>query len=38
VLAAKGKAVTNDKLLLPVPKYALDQNPNLAPQNPGYPQ
>ena len=36
VLAAKGKAVTADKLLLPVPQYALGQNPNLAPQNPGY--
>jgi hypothetical protein len=36
VLSAKGKAVTADKLLLPVPKYALGQNPNLLPQNPGY--
>jgi hypothetical protein len=36
VLSAKGKAVNNDKLLLPVPQYALGQNPNLGPQNPGY--
>ena len=36
VLAPKGKAVTAEKLLLPVPQYALGQNPNLAPQNPGY--
>lgn len=36
VLAAKGKAVTADKLLLPVPQYAVGQNPNLLPQNPGY--
>ncbi|MCW3090518.1 MAG: RagB/SusD domain protein [Ferruginibacter sp.] len=36
VLTAKGKAVTADKLLLPIPQYALGQNPNLAPQNPGY--
>ncbi|MEO6230544.1 MAG: RagB/SusD family nutrient uptake outer membrane protein [Ferruginibacter sp.] len=36
VLTAKGKAVTADKLLLPVPQYALGQNPNLLPQNPGY--
>lgn len=36
VLTAKGKAATAGKLLLPVPQYALGQNPNLAPQNPGY--
>lgn len=36
VLSAKGKAVNQDKLLLPVPQYALGQNPNLLPQNPGY--
>jgi hypothetical protein len=36
VLSAKGKAVTADKLLLPVPQYAVGQNPNLLPQNPGY--
>jgi hypothetical protein len=36
VLKAKGKAITDNKLLLPVPKYALGQNPNLLPQNPGY--
>jgi hypothetical protein len=36
VLSAKGKAVNADKLLLPVPQYALGQNPNLGPQNPGY--
>jgi starch-binding outer membrane protein, SusD/RagB family len=36
VLSAKGKAITADKLLLPVPQYALGQNPNLGPQNPGY--
>ena len=36
VLTAKGKAVNANKLLLPVPQYALGQNPNLAPQNPGY--
>lgn len=36
VLMAKGKAITNDKLLLPVPQYAIGQNPNLLPQNPGY--
>lgn len=36
VLTAKGKAINADKLLLPVPQYALSQNPNLLPQNPGY--
>jgi len=36
VLSAKGKAITAGKLLLPVPQYALGQNPNLLPQNPGY--
>ena len=36
VLTAKGKAVTAGKLLLPVPQYALGQNPNLLPQNDGY--
>ena len=36
VLTAKGKTVNANKLLLPVPQYALGQNPNLAPQNPGY--
>jgi starch-binding outer membrane protein, SusD/RagB family len=36
VLSAKGIAVTPEKLLLPVPQYAIDQNPNLKPQNPGY--
>ncbi|MES2773823.1 MAG: RagB/SusD family nutrient uptake outer membrane protein [Bacteroidota bacterium] len=36
VLSAKGKAATATKLLLPVPLYALGQNPNLLPQNPGY--
>ena len=36
VLTAKGKAVNANKLLLPVPQYALGQNPNLSPQNPGY--
>ncbi|MCU7550604.1 RagB/SusD family nutrient uptake outer membrane protein [Chitinophagaceae bacterium LB-8] len=36
VLTAKGKAVNANKLLLPVPQYSLNQNPNLAPQNPGY--
>lgn len=36
VLSAKGKAITPEKLLLPVPQYALGQNPNLGPQNPGY--
>jgi len=36
VLSAKGKAVTAGKLLLPVPQYALGQNPNLLPQNTGY--
>ena len=36
VLSAKGKAITDNKLLLPVPQYALGQNPNLLPQNPGY--
>ena len=36
VLSAKGKAATANKLLLPVPQYALGQNPNLLPQNPGY--
>lgn len=36
VLSAKGKAVTQTKLLLPVPQYAINQNPNLLPQNAGY--
>ncbi|MEO6732290.1 MAG: RagB/SusD family nutrient uptake outer membrane protein [Ferruginibacter sp.] len=36
VLTAKGKKVTPEKLLLPIPQYALGQNPNLAPQNSGY--
>ena len=36
VLAAKGKAINDNKLLLPVPLYALGQNPNLKPQNSGY--
>jgi hypothetical protein len=36
VLSAKGKAITPEKLLLPVPQYAVGQNPNLLPQNPGY--
>jgi hypothetical protein len=36
VLSSKGKAVTAEKLLLPVPSYSLGQNPNLLPQNPGY--
>jgi starch-binding outer membrane protein, SusD/RagB family len=36
VLTAKGKAANANKLLLPVPQYALSQNPNLLPQNPGY--
>ncbi len=36
VLTSKGKAVNANKLLLPVPLYALTQNPNLGPQNPGY--
>lgn len=36
VLTAKGKAATANKLLLPVPQYAIGQNPNLLPQNPGY--
>ncbi len=36
VLMAKGKPVTEAKLLLPVPQFALNQNPNLQPQNPGY--
>jgi len=36
VLTAKGKAVNANKLLLPVPQYAIGQNPNLLPQNPGY--
>jgi starch-binding outer membrane protein, SusD/RagB family len=36
VLSPKGKAVTADKLLLPVPQYAIGQNPNLKPQNNGY--
>ena len=36
VLSAKGKTLNQDKLLLPVPQYALGQNPNLLPQNPGY--
>ena len=35
VLSAKGKAITANKLLLPVPQYAVGQNPNLS-QNPGY--
>jgi starch-binding outer membrane protein, SusD/RagB family len=36
VLTAKGKMATDNKMLLPVPAFALSQNPNLAPQNPGY--
>jgi hypothetical protein len=36
VLTAKGKAINANKQLLPVPLYALTQNPNLGPQNPGY--
>jgi starch-binding outer membrane protein, SusD/RagB family len=36
VLTAKGKAVNANKLLLPVPQYAIGQNPNLLPQNQGY--
>lgn len=36
VLAAKGKSVNANKLLLPIPLYALNQNPNLLPQNTGY--
>jgi len=36
VLAAKGKAINANKLLLPVPQYAISQNPNLLPQNTGY--
>jgi hypothetical protein len=36
VLSAKGKAINDNKLLLPVPQYAIGQNPNLLPQNPGY--
>jgi len=36
VLAPKGKAITPQKLLLPVPQYAVGQNPNLLPQNAGY--
>jgi starch-binding outer membrane protein, SusD/RagB family len=36
VLTAKGKAINVNKQLLPVPQYALSQNPNLLPQNPGY--
>lgn len=36
VLTAKGKAVNANKLLLPVPQYAIGQNPNLLPQNSGY--
>jgi hypothetical protein len=36
VLSAKGKAVNANKLLLPIPQYALNQNQNLLPQNPGY--
>lgn len=36
VLSAKGKNINQNKLLLPVPQYAVDQNPNLLPQNTGY--
>lgn len=36
VLSAKGKNITANKLLLPVPQYAIGQNPNLLPQNQGY--
>ena len=36
VLSAKGKNINQNKLLLPVPQYAADQNPNLLPQNTGY--
>jgi hypothetical protein len=35
VLSAKGKSVNEDKLLLPIPQFARDQNPDLA-QNHGY--
>jgi starch-binding outer membrane protein, SusD/RagB family len=36
VLTAKGKAINANKQLLPVPQYAISQNPNLLPQNLGY--
>lgn len=36
VLSAKGKRITAEKQLLPVPQYAVGQNPNLLPQNAGY--
>jgi hypothetical protein len=36
VLKAKGKNVDQNKMLLPIPQYAINQNPNLQPQNPGY--
>jgi len=36
VLTAKGKAINANRLLLPVPQYAISQNPNLLPQNPGF--
>lgn len=36
VLSAKGKSINQNKLLLPVPQYAINQNPNLLPQNSGY--
>lgn len=35
VLAPKGKAITADKLLLPIPQIVRSQNPNVT-QNPGY--
>ncbi len=35
VLAPKGKAITADKLLLPIPQIVRSQNPNIT-QNPGY--
>jgi hypothetical protein len=35
VLSAKGKPVNEDKLLLPIPQFARDQNPDLG-QNKGY--
>lgn len=36
VLTSKGKVLDANKLLLPIPQYAINQNPNLNPQNPGY--
>jgi hypothetical protein len=35
VLSAKGKAVNEDKMVLPIPQFARDQNPDLG-QNKGY--